>query len=181
MVNTTEARFCAIHVCDSTSGVWDQQCQHPPWEGTPAQLACLPPDCCPPSMSHPQECSVLVWKGNKSRSRPAEQKDILKTLNWKEKILSCIPESAIYHFSQVLHLHNLPTYKFSITFKNSYQEAYKTAMWNLFVSITLKWAADCPCTKSNVWLYIWRCGFFVLGFFVCVFLRILLFFFSFYY
>lgn len=125
VIDATPAPFCAICKRDSQPGS--------PGSSAPSQPPCPPPDCCPPGST-----PVLASRRINSWSMPAEQKDISKALKWKKKkVLCCIPESTSHHFLQALHLHNLPKYKLTITFKNFHLEAYKTAMWNSFVSIAV--------------------------------------------
>lgn len=109
---------------------WEQQCSPVRRNTCPEGPACL--------RTAARQGMFLVWRANKSRNMQAEQKDILKTLKWRKKILSCIPESVIDNFLQALHLYNLPNYKFSITFKNFHWEPSYTAMQNSFVSITIR-------------------------------------------
>lgn len=121
VIDTTQTPFCAHGKCEIP--LWVRPAVLPRARVAPC------PEALPASrLLYPEECSCPLWQRNKNRSMPAEQKDILKTLTGKKKkILRCVPESAVYHFLQAFHLHNLPKYKFSITFQNFHQEAYKTA------------------------------------------------------
>lgn len=106
---------------------------------------CLSAVCCPLGYSYldvvEQKCACWVKRFSGIITKK------------KKKILAAFLRTIFIISPEALHLQNLPMHKFSITFRNSNQEAYKISGQSSFVLIavrssTLSWhPIKCPATR----------------------------------